>query len=674
MKREKIIKILQDIKIKTIIPVKLTWSLFFLFILIRIIEYFSFSFQYSSASFSDYFIGIRYDLLFAGIIGIIIMFLFQLLPRKTHKTTTIILVFLLLVLTLINWSLSEYYLTTLIPLDQSLLIYPLSDVYYIAASSANISFYEIFKILLIVIASLGIPYILIKKIKIALAINLLAFMPFLISLIFFNNITPDIRNYEQNRNFYQQINKASYLTKQLIKNYSGSIAYSDYDIPVIAEDYQKLRSDFDYLEPLFPFMRKNTDEDVIGKYFNFKEEEPNFVFIIVESLSRDFSGTGARMGSFTPFLDSLAEKSLYWKNFLVTSERTFNVLPSALASLPYADKGFMELIEKGPYPDFLSLNDILNQAGYHNKFFYGGWANFDYMEVFLEETGVDFILDENGFGVKYDKISSLEDGFTWGYPDHAVYQRSLEILDSLPDQPRFDIYLTLSMHDPFLPPSPEYWKKAFLKHLEKLNVEQNEKNFYKNRKEQFSTILYADNSIREFFNDYKEIAGFENTIFLIFGDHHMPMHDFTPIEKYHVPLIIYSPMLKTSKTFPAISSTADITPTLLSMMKNNYNINVPQWLHWLGCPLDTNMQYQNKKFIPFMRINRDINELLWKDYFFSEGRLFKVDEQMNLTPYSNDYKLSEIEKMLKYFNILNEYVCHSNTIYKPLKQHHHAEN
>jgi len=666
MKQEGFLNAINKIKSKTDIPVKLTWSLFFIFVLVRIIEYLSFSSQYSSGNFSDYFTGIRYDFLFAGIIGIMLMLLFQFIPRRLYKISTIILVFMIFALALVHWSLSEYYLTTLIPLDQSLLIYPLSDIYYIATSSANISFNQIFKILLIVSASLGIPFILIKKLKISPGINLLAFLPFLMFLIFFNNITPDIKNYDQNKNFYQQINKTSYLVKQLIKNYSSGKHYSDYDIPVIAEDFQSLRSDFKYLDPMFPFMRENTDKDVIGEYFSFKEYSPNFVFIIVESLSRDFSGPGAKMGSFTPFLDSLSERSLYWKNFMVTSERTFNVLPSALASLPYGEKGFMDLIEKGPYPDFISLNEILSQAGYYNNFFYGGWSSFDKMKIFFNEIGVDFILDDKGFGSKYDKITSREDGFTWGYPDHAVYQRSLEILDSLPHNPRLDIYLTLSMHDPFFPPSPKRWEQAFYKHLQKIDVPKNKTAFYKDRKDQFSTILYSDNAIREFFNEYKKRAGFENTIFFIFGDHHMPMHDYTPIEKYHVPLIVYSPMLKKSKTFPAVSSTADITPTILSLMNENFDISTPQWVHWVGCPLDTNLKYQNKKLIPFMRVNRNIDELLWKNYFLSEGRLFKVDQQMNITSYINEEVTSKMKKKLKYFNILNEYVCYSNTIYKPL--------
>ncbi len=668
MKKESFLKKTESLLHKIEYPVKITWSLVFVFILIRTFEYFSFSSQFTVAGFSDYFSGIRYDFLFAGLIGVVLILLFLLLPRKFHKPALIFSIISVAILSLLTLSLSEYYLVTLIPLDHSLLIYPVSDILYIAGSSAGLGIGQILKFLLVVFTSIALPLVLIEKLNCPPKANIPVFLPFLVFVLFFNNITPDIRKFDQNHDFYKRVNKTSYLSKQLILNYKNGLHFSDYDITAIASKYHELVDHHDYLNPQLPFMRANNDADVIGQYFDFNEDKPNFVFLIVESLDRNFSGPDAGWGSFTPFLDSLAKNSLYWSNFLSTSERTFNVLPSSFASLPYGDKGFMSIIEEEPYPDFLSLHELLSHTGYRNNFFYGGWAYFDYKEVFLNEIGVDFILDINGFGKEYTKIDSLEDGFTWGYPDHAVYQRSLEILDSMPYQPRLDIYMTLSMHDPFLPPSPEHWEEVFYNHLELLNISDEERSFYQHRKAQFSTILYADDAIRQFFYDYKQRPEFDNTIFFIYGDHHMPLHSYNPLEKYHVPLIIYSPMLKESKTFPSISSTADITPTLLSMMSKQFNLETPQWVHWLGHPINTSSAFQSNRFIPLMRVNRNIDELLWGKYFLSEGRLFVVNKNMNIAPYSNKKVLSKMKKALKYFNILNDYVCHSNSVYKPLTQ------
>ncbi|MBW6481177.1 MAG: LTA synthase family protein, partial [Bacteroidales bacterium] len=399
-------------------------------------------------------------------------------------------------------------------------------------------------------------------------------------------------------------------------------------------------------------------------FFNFGEEKPNFVFIIVESLSRNFSGPGARWGSFTPFLDSLAQHSIYWENFLSTSERTFNVLPSAMASLPYGTKGFMALVEEGrSYPDFVSLPKILNQAEYHYNFFYGGWAYFDYMEVFMNQMGFHYILDDNKFGSAYEKMPDTGEGYSWGYPDDATFRRSMEIIDSFPANPRMDIFMTLNMHQPFSTPDPELWKQVFNDHLETIDINNHGAEFYHNRQLQFSSVLYTDDAIRNLLQEYSKKPEYNNTIFFILGDHHLQMHDFNPIEKYHVPLIIYSPMLNTSRKFPAVSSVADLTPTIAAMMKNNFQLQIPQKTHWLGNPLDTSSNFRSKNFVPFMRVNRNIDELLWDEFFYSEGRLFIIDEHLDLIPFDDRKKLKLLEKQLSNFRILNNYVCNENKLY-----------
>ncbi len=614
-----------------------------------------------------YIYGLRYDLLLAGIIVCFLIFLFALVPGKFHKATYIISNALIVFIALLTWALSEYYLETHIPLDHSLLIYSFSDIVYIITSSASFSFVQLFKFLTVFGLSIILPWLFVFKLKLSFKIQMALFLPFFIVLVFFNNITPDIRQYEQNRIFYQKINKTSYLAKQLILNYKTGIYYLDYDIAYTTESYQENFPHFKYTDYTFPFLRKNNDKDVIGSFFEFKTEKPVVVFVIVESLSRNFSGPDARWGSFTPFLDSLAKHSLYWENFIATSERTFNVLPSALGSLPYGNKGFMALIEDGRYPEFISINTLLRNSGYKLNFFYGGWAYFDYKEVFLKEAGIDFILDDKGFGNEYEKTDTLDDGFTWGYPDHAVFERSLEILDSIDcNKPRFDIYMTLSMHDPFIVPQQNYWKQKVRQQLSTFDERKESENFYNRRIKQFSTILYTDNALRNFFKAYRQRPEYNNTIFFIFGDHHLPMHDFNPLEKYHVPLLIYSPLLKDAKKFPAVSSIADLTPTLASMLSKNFNFKSPQEVHWLGMPLDTNTTFQNNRFIPLMRVNRNIDELLWEEYFLSEGRLFRIDHQLNIKPSSGHKATKKMEEALKHFIILNDYACRLNKIYKPV--------
>ncbi len=68
---------------------------------------------------------------------------------------------------------------------------------------------------------------------------------------------------------------------------------------------------------------------------------------------------------------------------------------------------------------------------------------------------------------------------------------------------------------------------------------------------QYASILFADDAIKGFINSYTKRADFNNTIFLITGDHRMPeIPMVSKIDRYHVPLLIYSPLLKrNSKIF-----------------------------------------------------------------------------------------------------------------------------
>ncbi len=127
---------------------------------------------------------------------------------------------------------------------------------------------------------------------------------------------------------------------------------------------------------------------MFGEFFTVDSTRPpNLVFILVEGLGKAFSGPNAYLGSFTPFLDELAGKSLYWENFLASQGRTFAALPSILASLPFAEQGFNELGKR--MPRHLSLMSILKHNGYRLKFYIGGDPDFDNERLFLQQQGVD---------------------------------------------------------------------------------------------------------------------------------------------------------------------------------------------------------------------------------------------------------------------------------------------
>ena len=180
----------------------------------------------------------------------------------------------------------------------------------------------------------------------------------------------------------------------------------------------------------YPFLKKTELEDPLNDWLRTPDQMPNIVFVAVEGLGADFVGPDGIYKGATPFLDSLINHSLYWKNCLSNTGRTFGVLPSLSASLPYSGSGFMD---KGPdMPNHISMFSWLKSNGYHTSYFYGGNANFDFQDVFLERNQLDYLLSEGKFPDNYQKMTGNKEGFSWGYGDRDVFDYSINKIKEFP--------------------------------------------------------------------------------------------------------------------------------------------------------------------------------------------------------------------------------------------------
>jgi uncharacterized sulfatase len=166
--------------------------------------------------------------------------------------------------------------------------------------------------------------------------------------------------------------------------------------------------------------------------------------------------------------------------------------------------------------------------------------------------------------------------------------------------------------------------------------------------------MYADNAVRNFINSYSARADFSNTIFLITGDHRMPEIPMsTKIDRYHVPLIIYSPLLKRSQIFGSISSHLDITPSLLSFFKHQYNFKVPTIATWMGGGLDTAHAFRNIHSYPLMQTKNDVTDYLMGDHMLNNEDLFKISDNMNLDPVDDDKEKAKLKAAFATFKQKN---------------------
>lgn len=405
----------------------------------------------------------------------------------------------------------------------------------------------------------------------------------------------------------------------------------------------------------YPLQYQQNIDDELGPLLNkTSNTPPNIVFVIVEGLGKTFVGPNAEYKGCMPYLDSLSEKSLFWTNFLSTTGRTFGVLPSMLGSLPFGKAGFMEL-EK--YPNHTSLYKLLKQNGYKTGFFYGGDVEFDGQKKFLDYQEVETILDEKNFTDAYEKIPKTAAGFSWGYPDKALYKRSMDLLPN--KGPFFNVYLTVTTHEPFLINNPELYNNQLNDFLKYKNNPEITKN-----KDAFRTLMYADDAIRLLINEYSKRADYANTIFVITGDHRMiPVNHKNEIDRYHVPLLIYSPQLNTNKIFKSVCSHADLPSTITTYLKQQYQLNFPDSVHWLGKGLTFKTTFSSDKHLAIMRNKGQIADYVFGKYFITDGALQNLDDNMVQTQNRDIKETQKVEGFIQKFKQINEYVCDNDKLY-----------
>ena len=576
---------------------------------------------------SSFFIAAVHQIGFASIVGVILAFPFNFWENLRPRYGFNLVFVLLLVLLIIEAMLISYYCTALVPLGSDLLGYSFADMKITIANSGGIWMYVsmVFGIIVIIGLFFGLYKITSKYYH-----HISRMYPFTIILFSLFIMTLFVAGKPINQN------KTQYLALNLYETSTEDTSYN---------------SDVEY-----PLIKSQKIENTLGEFFELKEEKPNIVFFMVEGLGRDFMGEGAEFGGFTPFLDSLSTKSLYWENCLSNTGRTFGVLPSLMGSLPFGKSGFMEL-EK--YPNKLTMYSILKNNGYHTSFYQGTNSSFDNVDRFLLSENVDFVLDKSGFGNKFTQQAEDAAGSSWGYPDKELFKKSMT-LPREAGQPRMEVYMTISTHEPFIPPQQDFYEQKVAEILSKGNHQGKIKNVIEKNENVFATLLYTDDALKYVLDAYKKQPDYDNTIFIITGDHRLiPIPQRNNLSRFHVPLIMYSPLLKSTKKMSAINSHFDVTPTLLAMLQSRYELKMPKKVAWMGSSLDTQAEFRSTKDIPLMRNKNELKEFISAEKVYSDGSVYDIDENMNL---GSSFGGSKAESKLENFISMNAYVTSNDKI------------
>jgi phosphoglycerol transferase MdoB-like AlkP superfamily enzyme len=255
-----------------------------------------------------------------------------------------------------------------------------------------------------------------------------------------------------------------------------------------------------------------------------KPRKMNVVLVIFESLAREYMSYGNKGESFTPFVDSLVQKSLFFTQAFANGRRSIDAAWSIGAGIPAL---MDEPIPTGPYKGnkIYGLAQMFSQANYESWFFHGGKNGTMYFDFFARRAGYDHYYGLNEYPLLRQALDF--DG-SWGIFDEPFLQNMISVLGSS-RKPFFSTVFTLSSHNPY--PVPDHLKDQFA---------------HVGTHPMHASMRYADYALQKFFEEASKQDWFQNTLFVVTGDHTSITTDVryqNDLGYYRIPILFYSPSL-----------------------------------------------------------------------------------------------------------------------------------
>lgn len=287
----------------------------------------------------------------------------------------------------------------------------------------------------------------------------------------------------------------------------------------------------------------------------------NLVLISMESTQNFVINQRVNGEEITPFLNDLIKDSIYFDSVYdqtaqgKTSDAEFMV-DTSLYPLPSGS-----VFVRKPDNIFHSLPYLLKtKGGYYNTIFHGNDASFWNREQMYDSLGYDRYFSKTDYNV------TEENSVNYGIKDIYFFQQTVPLLEELP-QPFYSRLITLTNHFPFLLDEEDQY-------IAEAETNEGVVNRY------IQTVRYQDEALKQFFDRMQKAGLYENTIFVLYGDHYgisakyegglYELLDMEPnvvnhVELQKIPVIIHIPG-EEGKRISTIGGEIDIRPTILNLL------------------------------------------------------------------------------------------------------------
>ncbi|SDO50934.1 LTA synthase family protein [Alkalicoccus daliensis] len=293
-----------------------------------------------------------------------------------------------------------------------------------------------------------------------------------------------------------------------------------------------------------------------------KAEDMNVVVVSLESVETMALEQTINGQEVTPFLNELIEDSFYFNNMYdqagqgKTSDTEFMV-NNSLYPL-----GRGAVFHTHPEIEMTPLPRALSEEGYYNVVFHANSETFYNRNEVYPRLGYDYY-----FGLDYFDVTD-ENSVGWGLKDMPFIEQSMPHIEDM-EQPFYATFLTLTNHFPYELDPEDYF-------IDPAETESDIVNRY------FPAVRYTDEAVRLLFNRFEEAGLYENTMFILYGDHYgiaeshyeelgsfldKEIDPYETVKLDRVPLIIHIPgMEEEAETIETVGGHIDIMPTLVNLL------------------------------------------------------------------------------------------------------------
>ncbi|WP_454910850.1 LTA synthase family protein [Stutzerimonas chloritidismutans] len=288
-------------------------------------------------------------------------------------------------------------------------------------------------------------------------------------------------------------------------------------------------------------------------------KRPNVVFVMLESLGTTAVGAYGNPLNPTPNIDRLAKQSWFFKNFYVPVTGTAKTVWASISGVP--DVSRQETATRNPL--ITRQHSLVNALQGYDKYYMiggnSGWAN---MNALIRQSIDDIQLYEERHW-----NSPMVD--VWGISDLDLFKESDRLLREQGEGKPFFAYIqTAGNHRPFTIPKQNDGFEALDLPLEKVQGAGSRS------VAQYNAVRLLDFNIGRLMEIAKEGGWYDNTIFVMFGDHNtriaqiphmLPAYEKLGLESNNVPLLIHAPKLLEPREIEEAVGLADLLPTVLGM-------------------------------------------------------------------------------------------------------------